>query len=184
MVNLRVERTLSMICVSQKKILPVGEILLRCCWNSALKLTTFQSLRLICLKRVTRQCESLVWWKAFLKSFFQITKRVKTSSSLLGKLNKLLLLLLFSFVCLFLQILTNAPPLVYRWRTSTWQTFVIRTRTAPTPKDLTTAAVRRGMWEMETIVKVGYNFIIIFFILFFWGRAGGVHNAWPKNLQG
>ena len=101
MVNLRVERTLSMICVFQKKIPPVGKILLRCCWNSALKLTTFQSLRLICLKRVTRQCESLVWWKAFLKSFFQITKRVKTSSSLLGKLNKLLLLLLFSFVCLF-----------------------------------------------------------------------------------
>ena len=172
MVNLRVERTLSMICVSQKKIPPVGEILLRCCWNSALKLTTFQSLRLICLKRVTRQCESLVWWKAFLKSFFQITKRVKTSSSLLGKLNKLLLLLLFSFVCLFLQILTNAPPLVYRWRTSTWQTFVIRTRTAPTPKDLTTAAVRRGMREMETIVKVGYNFIYFFLFYFFGGGRG------------
>ena len=74
---------------------------------------------------------------------------------LLGKLNKLLFF--FFFVCLFLQTLTNASPLVYRWRTSTWRTFVIRTRTAPTLKDLTTAAVRRGMREMETIVKVGYD---------------------------
>ena len=100
MVNLRVERTLCMICVFQKKIPPVGEILLRCCWNSALKLTTFQSLRLICLKRVTRQCESLVWRKAFFKILFSNNQTCEDVFQLAGEIEQTLIVVII-FLCLF-----------------------------------------------------------------------------------
>ena len=114
-----------------------------------------------------------------LKILLSINQTCEDVFQLAGEIEQtfiVVIIFLCLFVC-FLQILTNAPPLVYRWRTSTWQTFVIRTRTAPTPKDLTTAAVRKGMREMETIVKVGYDFILFFLFYFLGGGWGDVHNA-------
>ena len=52
------------------------------------------------------------------------------------------------------QTSTNATPLDYHRSICTWRTFVIRTQTAPTPKDLTNVAVRRVFMEADENVGV------------------------------